>query len=132
MKKNFNIKDAVLFEFSGDMIDLRGDCELISVDIRPGHSSTVEIKWKVDDSNQQIHVIFNYVKDFIVRGRDTDYPLESGTMLSIAGFSDGISRENEDQVYSQEPTREMNYMSFVMDDWSAILVRADSVIMRRA
>ena len=131
MKKNFGIKDAVLFEWSGEIIDIRGECELLSVEFRPGNSPSVEIKWKIEQSNQQIHMIFNSVEDFIFRGRDTEYPLESGAMLLIAGFNDGVNRGSEDQFYV-EPTQEMNYMSFAMDDRSVILVRADSVIMRRA
>lgn len=130
MKKNFNIRDGIIFEFSQEILDMRGGCELISVTFCPGNSSTVEIKWKIERSNQLVYIIFSSVEDFIVRKRDAEYPLESGAMLAIAGFRDGVSCEREDQFYL-EPTQEMNYMTFFMDDMSAILVRADSAIMRR-
>ncbi len=130
MKKNFYIRDGVLFGFEGELIDVRRNCELISVKFCPGKSPSVEIKWKVEHSNQQVHMIFSSVEDFIVGGRDTAYPVESGAMLAIAGFNDGVSRGSEDQFYV-EPMQEMNYMSFVMDDRSAIFVRAGSANVRR-
>lgn len=130
MNKNFNIKDGVLLECSGELFDLRGGCELIGVNFRPGKLSSVEMVWKVDRSNQQIEIDFKSVEDFIVKGRDSEYPLQSGTMLAIAGFSDGVSVGGEDHFYL-EPSQEMSYMSFVMDDMSAFLVKAESVSMRR-
>jgi hypothetical protein len=131
VKKNFVVKDAVLFGFSGEMIDLRGDCELASVNFYPGKSPSVEVKWDIQRSNHQVHMIFSSVEDFIVRSRDVAYPAESGAMLAIAGFSDGVSCGSDDQFYV-EPTQEMNYMSFVMDDRSVILIKAGSAIIRRA
>ena len=128
MKKNFAIRDAVVFECSDKKFDLRGDCSLVSVEFYPSFSSSVEIKWKVEQSNHHIFMMFSSVEDFIVRGRDSEYPPESGTMLAIAGFSDGAPCRGGEQLYV-EPTQEMNYMSFVMDDMSAIFVKAGSVIM---
>jgi len=130
MRKNFSINYGVLFEFSGEIYDLRGSCELMGVSFRPGSISSVEMIWGIDSSNQQIVIKFTSVEDFIVRGRDSAYPLKSGTMLAIAGFSDGISVGSEDQFYL-EPSQEMSYMSFLMDDLSAFLVKAESVSMRR-
>lgn len=130
MKKNFDIKDAVLFSFSGDQIDLRGDCELESVSFFPSNNPIVEIKWNIENTNHKLNVKFISVEDFIVRSRDESYPPECGTMLAIAGFSDGISCGSDDE-FCIEPSQGMNYMSFVMDDQSAFLIKAGSAIMRR-
>lgn len=130
MKKNFNIKDGVLFELSSETIDLRSDCELGSVEIRPGESPCIEMRWRIDRSNQYIHIHFTSVEDFIVRGRHTEYPTQSGAMLAIAGFSNGAPCGGEDHFYV-EPTQEMSYMSFVMDDMSIFLIKAQLASMRR-
>lgn len=130
MKKNFVIKDGVLFEFSGEVLDLRGDCNLVSVEFQTGVSPCVRMHWGIQGSNQQIQILFSSVEDFIVIGRDPEYPPESGTMLKVAGFSSGTSGVDEGEFYV-EPTQEMNYMSFVMDDISSFLVKADSISIRR-
>lgn len=130
MNKNFQIEDGVLFTFSGESVDMRGECELLSVELRPGLSPCVEMIWGIDLSNRRIQIVFESVDDFIVKGRDTEYPVKSGAVLAIAGFSNRDDYSYDGEFYV-EPTREMKYMSFVMDDTSAFLIKAESANMHR-
>ena len=130
MNKNFQIQDGVLFTFSDESVDMRGECELLSVELRPGSSPRIEMRWRIDRSNQMIEIIFESVDDFMVMGRDTEYPVDSGAMLAIAGFSNRDDYSPDGEFYV-EPTRGMEYMSFVMDDMSAFLIKAESANMRR-
>lgn len=127
MNRNFSIRDAVFFELSGETMDL---CELLSVGFRPGGFPSVEMLWMIPSSNQQLQILFSQVQDFMIRGRDEEYPLQSGATLSIAGFSNGDPDLTEPELY-EEPTREMNYMTFVMDDRSAFAIKAATANMRR-
>lgn len=129
MNKNFSVRDAVFFESSDDTFDIRGDCELIEVQYRPGISASVEMIWKIRNSNQHLQMLFTEVRDFIFRGRDTDYPAQSGTMLGIAGFS-GRDIDETLTLYV-EPEHDMSYMTFVMDDMSAVLIDAEKAVLRR-
>lgn len=126
MNRNFSIRDAVLFELSGEILDV---CELLSVGFRPGSFPTVEMLWRVGSSNQQLQIIFSQVQDFIIRGRDEEYPSQSGAALSIVGFSNGDPDLTEPELYV-EPTHEMNYITFVMNDRSAFAIKAGSANMR--
>ena len=129
MNRNFCVVNGVFFFFAGIEIDVRGTCRLLSVHFRPGASATVEMVWAINSSNQHLSMTFANVDDYIVRGRDFEYPAESGTQLAIAGFSDGVSCSADDMFYV-EPTPEMSYMSFVMDDASIFLVKSQSSEIR--
>lgn len=130
MKKDFTIKDAVFFEIQDETIDVRGDCRLISIAFLPGDTSSAEIRWAIQNSNQQLHMKFSLVEDFIVSGRDAEYPASSGSVLAIAGFTGGLEAVGDGQFYV-EPTEDRGYMSLSMNDGSAIFVKAESVIIRR-
>ena len=130
MNKNFAIKDAVIFEFGAEIIDLRGDCELVSVNYHPGEDSLVKLKWSIDGSNQNIEMVFSAVENFMIKGRDSAYPQQSGVMLAIAGFTDGTSCGGDDKFYL-DASQEMNYMSFLMDDMSTFLIKSESATIRR-
>jgi hypothetical protein len=129
MNKNFTIKDAVFLQFDNQLIDLRGECKLQKVIVFPGKSSSIELRWDIDHSNQQVQILFNYVSDFLVTARDREYPAECGSTLAILGFCDGAWPKSEDTLYI-EPTFEIDYMSFIMDDRSAYLIKADSAFVR--
>lgn len=128
MKKNFSVKDAVFFEFAGETLDARGDCELLSVEFRPGAAASVEMNWRVHGSNRPLQILFSQVNNFVIKGRDEEYPLQSGVTLGIAGFS-CVSLSADLELFV-EPTPEMNYMTFVMDDESAIFIEAETAVMR--
>ena len=127
MNRNFAITNAVFFEFCGETIDAR---ELLLVRFQPGQVPAVEMLWKIQGSNQQIEVVFHQVTDFKISGRDEGYPPESGAMLGIAGFSDGNPDTLEPELYL-EPTSEMNYITFFMNDRSSISIKANAASMRR-
>jgi hypothetical protein len=86
--------------------------------------------WRISGSNQQIKLVFDRVTDFIVKGRDPAYPVESGAMLALAGFTDGSSFAPDGEFYV-EPSPGIGYLSFLMNDMSAFLVEAGSATMRR-
>jgi hypothetical protein len=130
MNRNFAIKDAVLFEFLGEVLDLRSECELASVHFQPGIVSSVEMLWSISGSNQHLQILFTQVHCFLVKERDQEYPLQSGVTLLIAGFSSRNLPDFQPELYV-EPTYEMNYMTFVMNDSSAFLIKAESGVIRR-
>ena len=123
------IRDGVIFSFP-DQIDLRGDCELVSLTRYVGLHSSVELDWKINGTNQALQIKFSEVEDFQVNGRDLEYPYESSATLGIAGFCQGLALEHDAELFV-EPSEEMNYLAFVMDDHSAIFIKAASAYMRR-
>jgi hypothetical protein len=127
MNRNFSIRDAVFFELSGEALDVAG---LLSVGFRPGISASVEMAWQIAGSNRQLQILFGQVEDFIIRGRDEEYPGQSGSSLSIAGFSNGNPNPNEPELFL-EATPENNYMTFVMGDRSVLAVKAAKADMRQ-
>jgi hypothetical protein len=128
MKKNFSIRDGFLFELSDGILDVRGECSLSRVEIYPGSHPAAELIWDIDGSNQILRMSFTGLEDFVIKGRDKDYPFQSGVTLKVAGFSDGSGFVGELYV---EPTKVMSYISFVMDDMSAFLIKADLANVRR-
>lgn len=127
MNRNFSIRDAVFFELSGEVLDV---CELLSVGFRPGSFASVEMIWGIARSNQQLQILFSQIQDFIVRGRDEEYPGQSGSSLGIAGFSDGNPDPVEPELFL-EPAQDNNYMTFVMEDRSAFAIKAGNAIMQK-
>lgn len=126
MNRNFFIRDAAFFEFSGEVLDV---CQLLSVEFRPGSSPSAEMAWGIQGSNRQLRILFSQVEDIIVTGRDEEYPARSGSTLVIAGFSHGKPDPVQPELYL-EPTHEMNYMTFVMADRAAYAIKAAAATMR--
>jgi hypothetical protein len=126
MKCNFLIKDAVFFEVSGKVLD---KLNLVGIEVFRGTAQAVKTRWQVPCSNQQVIITFTEVTDFIVKGRDRQYPLESGIMLRIAGYSQGNIDEIDDLYIT--PSFDFAYMTFVMEDASAFLIKAETASLQR-
>lgn len=127
MNKNFSIEYAQCFVVSDERSDVR---ELLSLRFQPGPSASIEIIWALCGSNERAQISFSNVHDFVVKGRDQEYPIESSAMLKIVGFSNGRLDAADQELYLEAVT-DVDYMTFIMDDASAILIRAETAILQR-
>lgn len=123
MIKNFSIRDAVTFDFPTE-INLRNNCELLSVTINVVSQPSVEMNWKIINTNRSLRIIFTGLEDFEVRGRDPEYPCKSARVLGIAGFCSKSTYTYDNDFYV-DSDNEMNYLAFVMDDRSAYLIKSE-------
>lgn len=128
MIRNFSIRDGVIFSFPQE-IDLRGNCELLSVTKFFGSEPSVEMDWNIIRSNRGLRFKFTGVVDFQVTGRDSDYPYDSGITLGISGFCKPSSNIAESEFFV-EPSKNQDYLGFVMDDKSAFLIKSGSGYMQ--
>jgi hypothetical protein len=129
MIRNFTIRDGVIFGFPEE-IDLRGDCELSAVTRIVGPHSAIEMEWKIIGTNEILRIRFTGVENFEVRRRDEGYPFESAVTLGVSGFCRQF--DNAEADFFVEPSDEMAYLAFVMDDKSAFLIKADAGQMQRS
>lgn len=130
MDKNFAITDAVLFDISGEIFDIRAQCQLLNIKFWPGSSSSLEMVWSIDGSNEQFSILFSQVQNFMIKERDEGYPLESGRMLKIAGFTQGHVNFQNCWLHPEQED-DADYLAFVMDDSTTILVKAGTANARR-
>lgn len=127
MNTNFSIKDGLFFVLSGEVLEIP---QLVSVEFRPESVPSLDMIWRIDRSNEQVGIFFRGVRNFVIRGRDDEYPPGSGSLLKIAGFSGSVTNFDETELYVEQ-SNEMDHMTFVMRDTSAFLVKCENATMQR-
>lgn len=123
MNTNFDISDPVTFHIPNP-IDVRRECELLSVEQHFGFSREAKITWRILGSNNFLSFEFHEVFDFIALSRDLAYPPQSGISLAITGFCGPLS--SADSEFFVNARDQNDYLAFVMDDRSAYLISAVS------